>query len=215
MTSAGKGFTLIEVLIAMAITAVIALLSYSSLSTVMTGVDSVRKEAAFTHELNRTFQVLSRDLRLVVDRPIRDEFGGWESALEGGPLARQNLALTRAGWHNTVEIPRSTLQRVAYYLEDEQLVRANWAVLDRVGSSEPNEVVLLRNVESFDVQFLADINRLQLSRGIELDRRLWEDNWLADVSQPDSVVDLPTALIIRLEISGWGEVERLYVLPPL
>ena len=156
-----------------------------------------------------------RRIGQVVDRPIRDEFGGWESALEGGPLARQNLALTRAGWHNTVEIPRSTLQRVAYYLEDEQLVRANWAVLDRVGSSEPNEVVLLRNVESFDVQFLADINRLQLNRGIELDRRLWEDNWLADVSQPDSVVDLPTALIIRLEISGWGEVERLYVLPPL
>jgi len=37
------GFTLIEVLVAMAITAVIAVLAYVSLSTVIVGVDSVRR----------------------------------------------------------------------------------------------------------------------------------------------------------------------------
>ena len=103
-----RGFTLIEVLIAMAITAVIALLAYTSLNTVIAGVESVRREADYTYQLNRAFQLLSRDLRQVVERPIRDELDGTESALEGGPLARQTLALTRAGWHNTVGLPRST-----------------------------------------------------------------------------------------------------------
>ena len=68
-----RGFTLIEVLIAMAITAVIALLAYTSLNTVIAGVESVRREADYTYQLNRAFQLLSRDLRQVVERPIRDE----------------------------------------------------------------------------------------------------------------------------------------------
>jgi len=210
-----RGFTLIEVLIAMAITAVIALLAYTSLSTVIAGVESVRREADYTYQLNRAFQLLSRDLRQVVERPIRDELDGTESALEGGPLARQTLALTRAGWHNTVGLPRSTLQRVAYYLDDQQLIRASWAVLDRVGAAEPNEVVLLDNVETFEVQFLDQVSQLRINRGIELDRRFWADNWLADVSQPGSVVGLPAAVLIRLQLVDWGEIERLYVLPPL
>ena len=51
-----RGFTLIEVLIAMAITAVIALLAYTSLNTVIAGVESVRREADYTYQLNRAFQ---------------------------------------------------------------------------------------------------------------------------------------------------------------
>jgi general secretion pathway protein J len=209
------GFTLIEVLVAMAITAVIAVLAYVSLSTVIVGVDSVRREADQINTLNRAFQVLARDIRQVVDRPILDEFGSREAALEGGPLARQMLALTRAGWHNTVDLPRSSLQRVAYYLEEDRLIRASWSVLDRSGSSEPREVTLLEGVESFDLQFLDDISALRINQGIELDRRLWLDNWLADISQPNVVIELPAALTIRLDITDCGQIERTYVLPPL
>ena len=215
MRNCQRGFTLIEVLVAMAITAVIAVLAYVSLSTVIAGVDSVRLEAEKINTMNRAFQVLSRDIRQVVDRPIVDEFGGRESALEGGPLARQMLALTRAGWHNSVDLPRSTLQRVAYYLEEDRLIRASWSVLDRSSSSEPREVTLLEGVENFDLLFLDDISALRVNRGIDLDRRLWLENWLADVSQPNSVIQLPAALIIRLELMDWGQIERFYVLPPL
>jgi general secretion pathway protein J len=210
-----RGFTLIEVLIAMAITAVIAVLAYVSLSTVIVGVDSVREEAQRINTMNRAFQVLARDIRQVVDRPIFDEFGTREAGLEGGRLARQMLALTRAGWHNTVGLPRSTLQRVAYYLEEDRLVRASWSVLDRSGSSEPREIILLEGVESFDLQFLDDISALRINRDIDIDRRLWLENWLADTSQPEAVMTLPAALILRLDIEGWGQIERLYVLPPL
>ena len=215
MRACQRGFTLLEVLVAMAITAVIAVLAYVSLSTVIAGVDSVRLEAEKITTMNRAFQVLARDIRQVVNRPIVDEFGGRESALEGGPLARQMLALTRAGWHNSVDLPRSTLQRVAYYLEEDRLIRASWSVLDRSSSSEPREVTLLEGVESFDLLFLDDISALRINRGIDLDRRLWLEHWLADVSQPNTVIQLPAALMIRLELIDWGEIERFYVLPPL
>lgn len=210
-----RGFTLIEVLIAMAITTFVALVAYSTLSTVITGVDSIRTEARRLHELNRAVDVISRDIRQLTNRPITDEFGTQVSALEGGPLARETLAFTRSGWHNTTGAPRSGLQRVAYYVDNEQLIRASYPVLDRASATEPREAVLLDSIDRFEVRFLPDIEALRISRGVEIDRRFWEENWLADISQPGAVIEPPAAVEVILEVEGWGEVERLYVLPAL
>lgn len=209
------GFTLIEVLIAIAITAFVAVVAYTTLTTVISGVESVRQEADRLHHLTRALDTLSRDIRQVANRPIADEFGLPRSALEGGPLARETLALTRAGWHNTTGAPRSTLQRVAYYLEGDQLIRAAYPVLDRTSAIEPREVVLLEGVLTFELRFLADVGSLRIGRNLDIDRRFWEENWVADLSQPDAVIPLPQAVAVRLELEDWGDIERLYVLPGL
>jgi general secretion pathway protein J len=78
----------VEVLIALAITAFVAAVAYTSLSTVITGVESARAGAERTQAINRTFMLLSRDLRQFVERPVRDEFGDTEPALSGGEAAR-------------------------------------------------------------------------------------------------------------------------------
>lgn len=82
------GFTLIEVLIAIAITAFVAVVAYNALSTVITGTEQARNQAQRLRDINRTFSTVARDLRLMVNRPVRDEFGLIDSALTGGPLAR-------------------------------------------------------------------------------------------------------------------------------
>lgn len=197
----------------MAITAFVALVAYTTVSTVISGVGSVREEADRLHTLTRALDVMSRDIRQVANRPITDEFGFIRSALEGGPLARETLALTHAGWHNTTGAPRSTLQRVAYYLEGEQLIRAVYPVLDRTSVIEPREVVLLEDVSAFEVRFLADASSMRVDRNLDIDRRLWDENWVADLSQPEAAIPLPQAIEVRLELESWGEVERLYVLP--
>ena len=112
-------------------------------------------------------------------------------------------------------LPRSTLQRVAYYLDEDQLVRAAWPVLDRTGAVEPNELVLLSGVESIDVRFLAGLDQLEVNRNSQIDRRYWQENWIPDLSRPDALVEPPLAVEIRLQMFDWGELERLYVLPPL
>ena len=152
-----RGFTLIEVLIAMAITAFVSVLSYQALSTALTGIESVRAESERLHEINRAFNVLSRDIRQMTNRPVRDEFGQLASAVLGGPLARDPLRLTRAGWHNSTGAPRSTLQRVAYRLEDDRLLRLSYPVLDRTTAIEHTETVLVDRVEGFEVRFLQTI----------------------------------------------------------
>ena len=209
------GFTLVEVLIAMAITAFVVGVGYRSLTTVIVGVDSLRQESRRLEELNRAFQVLGRDLRQFVDRSVYDEFGSRLSSMEGGELASQSLSFTRAGWHNSVGLPRSALQRVAYYIDEEKLIRASWPVLDRTGAVEPVEVVLLNGVETFEVRFLGSLDMLEVTRDSQVDRRFWQENWIADVSQPDTLVEPPIAVEVRLFAQQWGELERLYVLPPI
>jgi general secretion pathway protein J len=209
------GFTLVEVLIAMAITAFVAVVGYTGLTTVITGVDSLRQETRQLEELNRAFQVLGRDLHQFVDRSVYDEFGSRLSSMEGGELAAQSLSFTRAGWHNSVGLPRSSLQRVAYYVDEDKLIRASWPVLDRTGAVEPVEVVLLREVDTFEVRFLGALDELEVNRDSQIDRRFWQENWIPDVSRPDALTEPPIAVEVRLLVSQWGELERLYVLPPI
>ncbi len=210
---APRGFTLIEVLIAMAITAFVSVLSYQALSTALTGIASVRAESERLHEINRAFNVLSRDIRQMTNRPVRDEFGQLASAVLGGPLARDPLRLTRAGWHNSTGAPRSTLQRVAYRLEDDRLLRLSYPVLDRTTAIEPTETVLVDRVEGFEVRFLPTIKSLEVDRNQTIDRRFWQENWISEVGFTDKVMDPPAALEVRLSLEDWGELERLYVMP--
>ena len=210
---APRGFTLIEVLIAMAITAFVSVLSYQALSAALTGIESVRAESERLHEINRAFNVLSRDIRQMTNRPVRDEFGQLASAVLGGPLARDPLRLTRAGWHNSTGAPRSTLQRVAYRLEDDRLLRLSYPVLDRTTAIEPTETVLVDRVEGFEVRFLPTIKSLEVDRNQTIDRRFWQENWISEVGFTDKIMDPPAALEVRLSLEDWGELERLYVMP--
>ena len=213
LTNKGGGFTLLEVLVAIAITAFVAITGYTTLSTVITGVDSERKEAARLNEINRALGVMSRDIRQLVNRPTRDEFGDLESPLTGGALAREMLSLTHAGWHNTIAAPRSGLQRVAYRLTEDRLARLSWPMLDQAGVIEPQVAVLLAGVEAFDVLFLSDLSQLQSGRGVDVDRRQWQSSWIADVSTPGAVVAPPAAIEVILSLADWGEVHRIYALP--
>jgi general secretion pathway protein J len=210
------GFTLIEVLIALAITAFVSMIAYTSLSSVLTGVERLRETTDRTYEINRAFMILSRDLRQFVNRPVRDEFGELEPALSGGVLARFALSFTRSGWHNPAGYPRSNLQRVNYRLEDDALWRDTYGVLDRAGNTEPNSVQLLEGVEDVQLGFLGSLTELQVeSRGAKLDTTGWVESWVLDSSAPGQELQPPVAVEISLQLQDWGEIRRLYALPPL
>jgi general secretion pathway protein J len=210
-----RGFTLIEVLIALAITAVVATLAYSSLSTVITAMESSRANAQRTYQINRAMSVLSRDIRQFVQRPVRDEFGEVEPALAGGPAARFMLSFTRAGWHNTNNQLRSHLQRVNYVWEEDGLWRESYPVLDRAGDTEASRVLLLDEVEQMELRFLGSLGDLNAGRGSDIDTRNWSENWVIDTSRPGVELSVPVAIEVNLQLTDWGELRRLYALPPI
>lgn len=216
MNRVDAGFTLIEVLIALAITAFVAAVAYSSLSTAMQAVESTRASAQRTYEINRAWMIISRDLRQFVARPVRDEFGQVEPAMAGGAAARFALSFTRGGWHNPNDLPRSNLQRVNYRVEDGALWRDTYPVLDRAPDTQPQQVRLLEGVELLEPVFLGDLAAAEREgRGLTIDTSGWQSSWVADTSAPGVELLPPVALEIRLELDDLGELRRIYALPPL
>jgi len=210
------GFTLIEVLIALAITAFVAAIAYRSLSTAIQAVESTRATAQRAYEIDRAWMIISRDLHQFVARPVRDEFGQVEPALLGGTAARFALSFTRTGWHNPNDRPRSNLQRINYRLEDGALWRDAYPVLDRAPDSEAQQAMLLDGVEVLELGFLRTLGDVQPgARGIVLETRDWSDSWVPDTGAPDTELPPPAALELRLQLEDWGEMRRLYALPPL
>ncbi len=215
-SNSGAGFTLIEVLIALAITAFVAAIAYSSLSSALLAVERTRATAQRTYELDRAWMIISRDLRQFVARPVRDEFGQVEPALVGGTAARFPLSFTRTGWYNPNSNPRSNLQRVNYRLEDGALWRDAYPVLDRAPDTLPQQVRLLEDVEVLEVVFLGALAQAEPEgRGMVLDTQSWQDTWVADTSTPDMELPPPVALEVRLQLDDLGEIRRIYALPPL
>lgn len=210
-----RGFTLVEILIAMAITTLISVVAYTSLSSALSGAESLRSASGRAHDVNQALALLSRDLRQVVNRPVVDEFGQVVPALMGGEMAREPLALTRAGWHNSSAAPRSTLQRVRWWLEDERLWRGYFPVLDRTAGTEPVETAILEGVERFELRFLPTLSAVESDRNDVIDRRNWRDSWIADLSQPGQMPSPPAAIEVLMEVAGVGELRRTYVLPSL
>jgi general secretion pathway protein J len=210
------GFTLVEVLVALAITAFVSAIAYSGLSTAIIGVEQTRAIADRTYEVNRAWMIISRDLRQFVPRPVRDEFGEPEPALQGGPAARFLLSLTRTGWHNPNALPRSNLQRVNYRLEDGALWRETYPVLDRAGDTAAQEVRLLEGVEYLTIAFLGSLAGAGgADDSLSLETRDWPESWVVDTSTAGASLAPPVAVEIRLQLEDWGEMRRLYALPPL
>lgn len=210
---AQRGFTLVEVLIALAITAFVAAASYSGISATLSGAQQLRSASERTRELNRALSLLSRDFRQFSDRSVRDEFGAVQPAMAGGPLALYPLMLTRDGWSNSLTQARSELQRVFYYLEEDALWRAYYNVLDRAVDVEPQRMELLAGVNNLELRFLGTLDGLELDNDLVVDTRAWLESWVADPGAGSAVPAPPVAVELRLDLDDLGEIRRLYALP--
>ncbi len=147
------GFTLLELLIAIAIFALIATASYRLLKSVTQMQESSIAVWENVGVMQRARLILEKDLLQLAMRPIKDEFGQRQSALVSGQDGKL-LEFTRAGWRNITGEQRSNLQRVSYELSDEhQLVRRYWPVLDRGISLEPKSQVLIEDVDAIRFRF--------------------------------------------------------------
>lgn len=198
---ASTGFTLLELLVAVAIFAVVAALAYGGLASVLDAREQTDAAAQKLRALQQSFHFLERDLDQASTRAIRDEYGTARAALLGGP---DWLEFTHGGWANPGGQTRSELQRVAYAVRDQQLIRAHWLVLDRAQDSAPYEAPLLDGVRALHLRFLNTDGQ-------------WSEDWpaLAQSNLPIAAVPLPQAVEIAIELEGWGTVTRLLRLPGL
>ena len=125
------GFTLIEVLLAMAITGLIAVMAYAGLTTAMNAASRHEETVRRVGDIQTAVSWIARDLRQSVDRSILDANGDQQPALLGTLDDESVLELTHTGWDNPRGQRRSALQRVRYRLDSEGNVwREHWLVID-------------------------------------------------------------------------------------
>ena len=192
------GFTLLELLVALAIFALLAVMAYGGLASVLNTRAASDVHADELRALEFTFRNLQRDIEQWVPRDVRDPYGDSRPALRGGPAYGVLLELTRGGWRNPAGLQRSTLQRVSYRLQDGALIRDQWLVLDPAQDSAVLAQPLLEEgVESVFIKFYDGQGQ-------------WHDAWPPlNVQNPGT----PRLAEVTIETERWGRLRWLFRFP--
>jgi general secretion pathway protein J len=181
---ARNGFTLVEMLIALAI---FALLAASALGLLRFSVDAEAASRTRTEQLaamRRFLSVWTADLAQAAPRPSRDQEGGLRPALEAptGSPDGTILRLTRGGWSNFDAAPRPSIQRVEYRWADGRLSRAGHPYPD--GAAADPAAALAETAGP-------PVLRFRTKDGV------WRDRW-----EPQRPAELPVAIELTLAAAG-------------
>lgn len=219
-----RGFTLLEVIIAISIFALVSAMAYSGLANVLRSSERVEAERATWRAFTMLYLRMEDDLAEARPRTIRDINGAVLDAMHGQAtdsraLGAPALEFTRGGIFlppaedgdtptatatSARRAARSDLQRVGYNLKDGKLWRLTWQVLDRGPQSEPQETSLLggvgEEVQEFQVRFY------DAKDG-------WMDYWPPNGPGgfPKDKTALPLGVEVRLVLKGRGEFKRLFL----
>lgn len=197
-----KGFTLIEVLVALAVFGVLSALAYLTLGQTLDNSDMLTERMDRLQSIQRTMSYLSTELLQTAPRPVRADLGQAEPALRSSFAADFALQLTHSGWPNSAGVPRSTQQRTAYRIEEDELLRYHWNVLDRTVNNVPVVTVLLEDIDSLTFGFLKQNGE-------------WSDEWPPVGAQVASNSNrLPRAVEITLALPDEGELTRIVEISP-
>jgi general secretion pathway protein J len=146
------GFTFIEVMVSVGIFAVIATICFATLSQYLRVREVVAANDLEMRQLQRMFTLIERDLRFMVNRPVRDEYGDTENAYISAGVSSDGELFRITVSEPDVSVPGSTrLRRIGWRLEDGELYRDSWAVLDRVQDTVPQSRLVLSRVSQIEV----------------------------------------------------------------
>jgi general secretion pathway protein J len=196
------GFTLIEILVAMAIFTIIGLASTGVLNSVINSDQLSSERFEKLEELQRAMLTLERDILQMVPRKVRINSVPVSAVISGGEDVfdsdADGLGFVRAGWHNPqMLLPRSTLQAVGYRIQEQQLQRLYGNYVDNVIGYEPKVKILLSDIEDFRVSFLTKYEQLE-------EPGEWQETYSSDA--------LPIAISITIVSKTFGEIRREFML---
>ena len=190
-----QGFTLLEVLIAIAIFSVVSLASFTIFDTVLRGDENSKIRSDRQNELQRAFLLMERDFTQIAKRSMRVNgeapSNSFLQTSDDSFLAdEQAIAFVRNGWTNPgLLLPRSDMQRVAYRVVDETLQRLHYNFVDAVVGQEPKIRPLISQVTNLTFEFY--------------DGSKWQDKWSGST--------LPQAIAIEIETEDYGFIRRQFL----
>ena len=192
-----EGFSLLEIIVAISIFAVISVASYSTLTTIQkVDVETAEFEQKF-EKLQRAMWIMERDFMQVSLRKARwDESGDSEQLLflekGSGETESDAVKLIRTGWINPFDmLPRGEVQGVTYRVEEGILLREYSLYPDSPEEAELKTRELLDRVTSFKVRFH--------------NGKKWQENW-------EKAGALPHAAEVSLDLEQFGLIKRVFLM---
>ncbi len=177
-----------------------SVMAYGGLRTVLDSRDETARQAARLAELQKMVMVVQRDFEQVVNRPIRDGFGDPQRPLLAPGPEGAAVEFTHGGWRNPTLARRSSLQRVAYEVDDGKLLRRTWNVLDRAQDSKSFSAPLCKKVTEIELRMLDNDGK-------------WQTSWPPDASGGNDPGPVPRAIEFSVDLEDLGRVTRLFKIP--
>jgi general secretion pathway protein J len=193
--SGTKGFTLIEVLLALAIFGIISVLAYRATAALTDGEARLSAEAQRWRNLEALFTRFEADIRQAVPRDSRAGARtepAW-LALQADAAGNAALVFSRAGAEFADE-PGIAGQRIGYRLRGHAVEIAYWPQLDNAADRQPAVYTLVDGVTAFRIAYLSRAGA-------------WRDSWPLQ-----GEAALPRAVRVDLKLDNGEEIERWFAL---
>jgi general secretion pathway protein J len=200
-----RGFTLLELMVAILVTAVLATMGYGAINQAVKNRTGIEESQDRLLAVQNAMRLLLQDFTQLAPRPVREGPGDLRQpaiVADGRPPGL--VSLTRGGWSNFAGVQRSTLQRVRYVLDGETLWREYWPVLDAPPTTAPRRRRMLDGVRSVRFRYMDE-------------GRQWRDTWPPpSLGTTRSLRELrwrPLAVEVTLELADWGVLTRIIEVP--
>jgi general secretion pathway protein J len=194
-----QAFTLIEILIALSVFAILATVTSSILYDSFKTKEIISEHADNLGRIQIAITLLDNDTRQIIDRPIVTDNSQTIAAFVGRP---DYLSFTREGITNPLALEkRSTLRRVALMCQGDKLIRRSWDVLDPPNIKRYDDKLLLDNLNSCYFRFL--------NRSLSLLDE-WHERAVGLNQKPEPI---PQAIQLNIDINHWGKANLLFLIP--
>lgn len=198
-----RGFTLLEVLVAAAIFALVAVAAFALQTQAIVARDAIVTRTDRLSQLQRGFDGLQRELLQAVMRSGRDSFGDRQPAFKaenGSGQLGSYFEFTQDGWRNPTGRPRSSLRHRLYRYNEGRIERLSWSSLDQAAREQPQVTVLMDKVKSLNLRFFAD--------------KQWQDrSWPAQArTGSNDTVALPQLLEMTIDFDDIGKIRRVFAI---
>lgn len=206
-----RGFTLIEVLLAVVIFAMVGLASAAVLNSVMQNNAASKAHVQRMQQLQMAMLLLERDFWQIVPRqvringedPLKQTLAGAKNFIESDD---DGITFVQGGWTNPgMVLPRSEVQLVGYRLREQQLQRLYYIYPDAVTGTEPAVQVLLEGIEELKISYLSPDSDAGDASQNNTASTAWKESWESE--------KWPKAIRITLKSPEFGVIERVFVPP--
>lgn len=219
-----QGFTLLEMVIAIALSALVAAMAYQSFDGASRNAERTRDVLNEVNKLDKAWQLIGQDMRNIV--PLSPLMASPQLKFEAASLKTKGkdgfqviMVFARRGWVNPLGRVRSDLQQVNYRIAEGKLWRdylpeRNMPLESVDFERDSLHQLLLENVTDIQLRFLSDA-RIKADGKSVLEgsnyTQYWEPLWPPINPAGGSV--MPVALEITIEIEGVGSSVRLFEIP--